>query len=151
MINIKCLNKSISSFFIETKAKNPVYINGELIYDLYLEKRYNEGFLYINGVRAKSLNNGVNYQLIEAELFGYFDEICNLFSNSADIDVDKKTFLPLSIKLDNEYILRIESDTNSVKMTTKLSLNEVRHIRNMIENVFINKIIPLLQKVNLYG
>jgi hypothetical protein len=150
MINIKCLNKSISSFFIETRPKNPVYINGELVYDLYLEKRNNEGFLYINGVRAKSLINGVNYQLIEAELFEYFDEICRLFDDNTEIDVDKETYLPLSIKVNGKSILKIEFEKNSVKMVTGLSINEIRNIRTKFEKTF-NNIFSLLEKVNLHG
>jgi len=137
MINIQCKNKFVSSFFMEINE------------NLYIEKKMEEGHLYINGVRAKVMPDGVTYQMIEPELIRYFDEICQKFNN-AEIDVDEKTFLPLSVKLDNEYILRIEFDANST-MITKIGLNEVRHIRNIIENVFRNKIIPLLQKVNLYG
>jgi hypothetical protein len=137
MINIQCKNKFVSSFFIEINE------------NLY-EKKPEEGHLYINGVRAKALPNGVTYQMIEPELIRYFDEICQKFNN-AEIDVDEKTFLPLSVKRDNEYILRIEFDANSIKIISKIGLNEVRHIRNIIENVFRNKIIPLLKEVSLYN
>jgi len=36
-------------------------------------------------------------------------------------------------------------------MTTELGLDDIRQIRNRFENVFKNKIIPLLKKVGLYG
>ncbi len=136
MINIQCKNKFVSSFFMEINE------------NLYIEKKLEEGHLYINNIRAKALPGGITYQMVEPELIRYFDEICQNFNN-AEIDVDEKTFLPLSVKLDSEYI-RIEFEANSIKIISKIGLNEVRHIRNIIENVFRNKIIPLLQKVNLY-
>lgn len=139
MIKIKCQNKTLNSFFIEVNE------------NLYLEKRSMEGHLYINGIRAKALPGGAQYQMIEPELIGYFNEICQNFNNNdAEIDIDKETFLPLTIKIEGKNILTIEFEYNSTKIMTKIGLNQVRHLRNIFENVFKNKIIPLLQKVNLY-
>jgi hypothetical protein len=149
--NIHCQNKSIDSFFMETKVKEPLYIGGVPTYDLYLEKYPYEGYLYINGVRAKELPAGANYQIIEPKLFEYFDEICEVFDgDDVDIVIDNKSYLPLSIQVDGKYILTIEFSANSAKMITTLSLNEIRQMRTRFENVFRNKIIPLLKKVGLY-
>ncbi|ALG97133.1 hypothetical protein AVT98_gp41 [Sulfolobales virus YNP1] len=139
MIKIKCQNKKIDSFFIEVNE------------NLYLEKRSMEGHLYINGIRAKALPGGAHYQMIEPELFRQFDEICQQFNDDAEIDIDKETFLPLTIKIEGKNVLTIEFESNSTKIMTKIGLNQVRHLRNIFENVFKNKIIPLLQKVNLYA
>ena len=147
MDTIHCSKKSIQSFFMETKVKEPIYIGGVPTYNLYLEKYPYEGYLYVNGVRAKELPAGANYQIIEPKLFEYFDEICEVFDGDVDIVVDNK--LPLSIQVDGKYILTIEFSAHSAKMITRLSLNEIRNIRTKFEKTF-NKIISLLREVKLY-
>jgi uncharacterized protein (UPF0179 family) len=132
---------------METKVKEPIYIGGVPTYNLYLEKYPYEGYLYVNGVRAKELPAGANYQIIEPKLFEYFDEICEVFDGDVDIVVDNK--LPLSIQVDGKYILTIEFSAHSAKMITRLSLNEIRNIRTKFEKTF-NKIISLLREVKLY-
>jgi len=151
MDTIHCSKKSIRSFFIETKVKEPIYIGGVPTYDLYLEKYPDEGYLYINGVHAKALSGGAHYQMIEPILFEYFDEICQLFDGDADIVIDNESYLPLSIQINGKYVLKIEHVGTTFSMTTELGLDDVRQIRNKIESVFKNKIIPLLKKVGLYG
>ena len=135
MINVQCKNKVVSSFFMEINE------------NLYIEKKMEEGHLYINGVRAKELMGGKYYQMIEPELFREFDEICRLFNENTEIDVDKE--LPVSIRINGKSILTIEFEKNSVKMVTKLSLNEIRNIRNKFEKTFVN-ILSILKEVNLY-
>jgi len=151
MGEIYCSKKSIRSFFMETKVKEPIYIGGVPTYDLYLEKYPYEYYLYVNGVRAKELPAGAPYQMIELKLFEYFDEICQLFDGDADIVVDNESYLPVSIQVNGKYVLTIERVGTTFSMTTELGLDDVRQIRNRFENVFKNKIIPLLKKVGLYG
>jgi hypothetical protein len=122
----------------------------EINENLYIEKKLEEGHLYINGIRAKALPGGKYYQMIEPELFKQFDEICRLFNDNTEIDVDKETYLPVSIRINGKSILTIEFETNSVKIVTKLSLNEIRNIRTKFEKTFGN-IFSLLKEVNLYG
>ncbi len=149
MDTIHCSKKSIQSFFMETKVKEPIYIGGVPTYNLYLEKYPYEEYLYVNGVRAKELPAGANYQ-IESKLFEFFDEICEVFDgDDVDIVVDNKSYLPLSIQVDGKYIFTIEFSANSAKMITRLSLNEIRNIRTKFEKIF-NKIISLLREVKLY-
>jgi len=119
----------------------------EINENLYIEKKMEEGHLYINGVRAKELMGGKYYQMIEPELFREFDEICRLFNDNTEIDIDKE--LPVSIRINGKSILTIEFEKNSVKMVTKLSLNEIRNIRNKFEKTFVN-ILSILKEVNLY-
>jgi hypothetical protein len=151
MTTIHCFKKSIQSFFIETKVKEPIYIGGVPTYDLYLEKYPDEGHLYINGVRAKALSGGAHYQMIEPILFKYFDEICQLFNGDTNIVIDNESYLPVSIQVDGKYILTIERVGTTFTMMTELGLDNIRHIRLRFENVFKNNIIPLLKKVGLYG
>jgi len=148
---IHCSKKFIQSFFIETKVKEPIYINGVPTYDLYLEKYPHLGYLYINGVRAKELAAGAHYQIIEPTLFEYFDEICQLFNDDVDIVIDDESYLPLSIQVNGKYIFAIDRVGTTFTMNTELGLNNIRNISNKIEGVFKNKIIPLLKKVGLYG
>jgi beta-galactosidase/beta-glucuronidase len=136
---------------METKVKEPIYIGGVPTYDLYLEKYPHEGYLYINGVRAKELPAGADYQIIEPKLFEYFDEICELFNDNVYIVIDDVSYLPLSIQVNGKYVLMIERVGTTFTMTTELGLNDIRNINNKIERVFKNKIIPLLKEVGLYG
>ena len=151
MIAIHCSKKTVQSFFMETKVKQPIYINGVPTTDLYLEKFPNEGYLYINSIRAKELPAGANYQLIEPELFGYFDEICHLFNDNTEIEIQDETYLPLSIQVNGRYVFRIEREGTTFTVDTELGLGEIRDISNKIESVFKFKIIPLLKRVGLYG
>ena len=139
MIEILCQNKFISTFFIEINE------------DLVLEKKPQEGHLYINNIRAKALPGGVTYQLIEPELFRNFDEICQLFDfNNVEIDIDKKTFIPLSVKADGKYLFTVEFNSNSVKIATKIGLKELIQVSSKIQSIFNNKIVQVLKEVNLY-
>jgi len=151
MIIIHCSNRTVQSFFIEVKVSQPLYINGVPVHDLYLEKRPIEGYLYINGVRAKELSGGAKYQLIEPTLFGYFDEICQLFTGNADIDVEDESYLPVSIQVNGKRVFKIERTGTIFTMDTELGLNDIRHISSKIESVFRVKVIPLLRSVGLYG
>jgi len=161
MITIQCSKKFIQSFFIETKVKEPIYVNGVPTYDLYLAKYPQEGYLYINDVpakalsgsaqRAKALSSGANYQIIEPKLFEYFDEICQLFNDNTDIVIEDESYLPLSIKVNDKYIFAIERASKTFTMNTELGLDDIRNIRNKIEGVFKGKIIPFLKKVGLHG
>jgi len=151
MITIHCSKKFIQSFFIETKVKEYIYINGVPTYDLYLEKYPQEGHLYVNGVPAKALSGGARYQMIEPKLFEYFDEICQLFNDNADIVIEDESYLPLSIQVNGKYIFAIEREGTTFTMNTELGLDDIRNIRNKIEGVFKGKIIPFLKKVGLHG
>lgn len=145
-----CSKGLIQSFSMETKVNEPIYIGGVPTYDLYLEKYPQQGYLYINGVSAKALPGGAHYQIIEPELFGYFDEICQLFNDNTEIVVDDESYLPLSIKVNGKYIFVIEYVVTTFTMNTELGLDDIRNIRNRIERVFKIKIIPLLKQVGLY-
>jgi len=151
MITIQCSKKFIQSFFIETTVKEPIYINGVPIYDLYLEKYPQQEYLHINGVRAKALPGGAHYQIIEPKLFEYFNEICQLFNDNTDIVVEDESYLPLSIQVNGKYIFEIEHAGTTFTMNTELGLDDIRNIRNKIEGVFKGKIIPLLKEVRLHG
>jgi len=151
MITINCYNKTIRSFFIETKIKEPIYIGGVPIYELYLEKRPNEGHLYINGVRSKALSGGTNYQMIEPVLLQYFDEICQMFSDNTDMDINDESYLPTSIRVNGKHVFLIEREGTTFIMNSELGLNDIRQISDKIESVFKVKIIPLLRRVGLYG
>ena len=151
MDTIHCSNKSIQSFYMQTKVKEPIYIGGVPTYDLYLEKYSDERYLYINGVHAKALLVGTHYQMIEPILFEYFDEICQLFDGNADIVVDNESYLPVSIQVNGKYVLMIGHVGTTFTMITELGLDDIRHIRTRFENVFKIKIIPLLKKVGLHG
>jgi len=151
MITIHCSNRTVQSFFIEVEVSQPLYIGGVPTRDLYLEKRPVEGYLYINGVRAKELSGGARYQLIEPTLFGYFDEICQLFTGNADIDIDDESYLPVSIQVNGKRIFKIERTGTVFSMSTELGLDDIRHISSRVESVFKVKIIPLLRSVGLYG
>jgi len=151
MITIHCSKKFIQSFFIETKVAKPIYINGVPTYDLYLEKYPQQGYLYINGVHAKALPGGAHYQIIEPKLFEYFDEICKLFNDNADIVIEDESYLPLSIQVNDKYIFEIEHVGTTFTMNTELGLDDIRNIRNKIEGIFKGKIIPLLKEVGLHG
>jgi hypothetical protein len=136
---------------METKIKRPLFIGGTATYDLYLEKRPNEGHLYINNVRAKALPGASDYQIIEPTLLEYFDEICKPFDNSTDIDVEDESYLPTSIRVNGKYVFIIDVVGNTFIMNTELGLKEIRDISKTIESVFRTKIIPLLQQVGLHG
>ena len=151
MITINCYNKTVQSFFIETKIKEPIYIGGVPTYDLYLEKRPNEGHLYINGVRSKALSGGTNYQIIEPVLLQYFDEICQMFNDNTDIDINDESYLPTSIRVNSKHVFLIEREGTTFIMNSELGLNDIRQISDKIESVFKVKIIPLLRRVGLYG
>jgi hypothetical protein len=151
MGTIQCEKKFIQSFYMETKVKEPIYIGGVPTYDLYLEKYPHEDYLYINGVQAKELPAGAHYQIIEPKLFEYFDEICQLFNDNADIVIDNESYLPVSIQVNGKYVLIIEHVGTTFTMNTELGLNDIRNISNKIEIIFKNKIIPLLKEVGLHG
>jgi len=151
MITVQCAKRLIQSFFMETKVKDPVYINDEPTYDLYLEKRDHLGYLYINGVRAKALPRGGDYQSIEPTLFKYFDEICQPFDDDTEINVEDESFLPWSIKVKSKPVLEIEYESQTFIMTTDLGIDEIRNISNRIERTFRLKIIPILKEVGLYA
>jgi len=151
MITIQCSKKFIQSFFIKTKVKEYIYINGVPTYDLYLGKYPQEGYLYVNDVPAKALSGGARYQMIEPKLFEYFDEICQLFNDNTDIVIEDESYLPLSIQVNDKYIFAIEREGTTFTMNTELGLDDIRNIRNKIEGVFKGKIIPLLKKVGLHG
>jgi len=140
----------MKSFFMETKVKQPVYINGVPTTDLYLEKFPDKEYLYINSVLASELPAGDYYRLIEPELFGYFDEICQLFNDNTEIEIQHETYLPLSIQVNGRYVFKIERESTTFTVDTELGLSEIRDISNKIENVFKFKIIPLLKRVGLY-
>jgi len=151
MGTIQCEKKFIQSFSIQTKVKEPIYIGGVPTYDLYLEKYPHELCVYVNGVRGKALSLGPVYQINLPTLFEYFDEICELFNDDADIVIDDESYLPLSIQVNGKYVFIIERVGTTFIMTTELGLDDIRRIRTRFENVFKNKIIPLLKKVGLYG
>jgi hypothetical protein len=136
---------------METKIKQPIFIGDTVTYDLYLEKRPNEGHLYINGTRSKVLAKGSQYQIIEPELLGYFDEICKFFNNDTDIDIEDGSYLPISIRENGKYVFIIDVIGTTFTMNTEIGLKDIRDISKTIENVFRTKIIPLLQQVGLYG
>jgi len=140
----------MQSFFMETKVKQPIYINGVPTTDLYLEKYPNERYLYVNGILARKLPAGETYQLIEPTLFGYFDEICQLFSDNTEIEIQDETYLPLSIQVNGKYVFKIERESTTFTVDTELGLSEIRDISNKIESVFKFKIIPLLKREGLY-
>jgi len=135
---------------METKIKEPIYIGGVPTYDLYLEKFPNQEYLYVNSIRAKELPAGTNYQLIEPTLFGYFDEICQLFNDNTEIEIQDETYLPLSIQVNGKYVFKIERESTTFTVDTELGLSEIRDISNKIERVFKFKIIPLLKRAGLY-
>ena len=151
MITIHCDKKTVQSFFMTTKIKQPIFIGGVATYDLYLEKRPNEGHLYISGTRSKVLAGGSHYQIIEPELLGYFNEICKFFNNDTDIDVEDESYLPVSIRQEGKYIFTIDVVGTTFTMNTELGLKDIRDISKTTESVFRTKIIPLLQQVGLYG
>jgi len=151
MIAIHCSNKIVQSFFIETKVKQPIYIKGEPTYDLYLEKYPHMTYLHVNGVRVKNLPAGADYQMIEPTLINYFDEICQLFDNNTDIDVEDGTYLPVSIQVNGKHIFQIERQATTFIMNSELGLGDIRNISSKIESVFKIKIISLLKRVGLYG
>ncbi len=107
--------------------------------------------MYVNGVRAKELPAGADYQINEPKLFEYFDEICELFNDDVYIVIDDESYLPLSIQINGKYVFTIERVGTTFTMTTELGLNDIRNISNKIERVFKNKIIPLLKEVGLHG
>jgi|GEM_PF-2488819 len=151
MIAVHCSGKVMQSFFIETKVKEPIYIHGVPTYDLYLEKYPDKGHLYINSVLASELPAGDYYRLIEPTLFGYFDEICQLFSENTEIEIQDEMYLPLSIQVNGRYVFRIKRESTTFTVDTELGLSEIRDISNKIEDVFRFKIIPLLKRAGLYG
>ncbi len=151
MITVQCAKRLVQSFFMETKVKDPVYINDNPTYDLNLEKRNHLGYLYINGVRAKALPRGRDYQLIEPALFGYFDEICQSFDDDTEITVEDESFLPWSIKVKSKSVFEIEYESQTFIMTTELGLDEIKSISKRIERTFSLKIVPILKKVGLYA
>ena len=138
------------SFFMETKVKEPILINGVPTYDLYLEKYPDKGQLYINSVLASELPAGDYYRFIEPTLFGYFDEICRPFNDNTDIEIQDETYLLLSIQVNGKYVFRIEREGTTFTVDTELGLSEIRDISNKIENVFKFNIIPLLRRAGLY-
>jgi len=151
MITIHCYNRTVQSFFMEVEISQPLYINGVPVRDLYLEKYPGEGHLYINGVRARQLPSGSDYQLIEPTLLGYFNEICQLFTGNADIDVEDELYLPVSIQINGKRVFKIERTGTIFTMDTELGLDDIRHISDRVESVFRVKVIPLLRSVGLYG
>jgi len=141
----------MQSFFMETRVKQPIYINGVPTYDLYLEKYPDKEDLYINSVLATELPAGDYYEFIKPTLFGYFDEICQLFNDNTEIEIQHETYLPLSIQVNGKYVFKIEHESTIFTVDTELGLSEIRNISNKIENVFKFKIIPLLKRAGLYG
>jgi len=150
MITIQCYKKVVQSFFMETRAKEPIYIGGEPKRDLYLEKYHHLGYLHINGIRAKALPNGADYQMIEPKLFGYFNEICEPFNDDTIITVEDESFLPLSINVNSKPVFELEYISPTFTMNTDLSIDEIRTIGNRIERAFKVKIVPLLKEVGLH-
>ncbi len=151
MVTIQCYNEFVQSFSMETRIREPIYINGVPTYDLHLAKYPHQGYLYVNGVSAKALSGGADYQMIEPKLFEYFDEICQLFNDNADIVIEDESYLPLSIQINGKYIFVIDYVGTTFTMDTELGLNDIRNISNKIESVCKNKITPLLKEVGLYG
>jgi len=149
MIVINCSRKAVQSFFMETKVKQPFLISGEFTYDLYLEKYPGQAYLYINKVRSKELPGGSKYQIIEPTLLIYFDEICALFNDNTDIDIDDESYLPTSIKTNGKYVFQIDRVVTTYIVNTELGLDEIKKISDRIEHVFRMKIIPLLKQVRL--
>jgi len=141
----------VQSFLIETKVKEPIYVKGVPTYDLYLEKYPHMTYLHVNGVRAKELPAGADYQMIEPTLINYFDEVCQPFNGNADIDVEDGTYLPVSIQVNGKHVFQIERQATTFIMNTELSLNDIKNLSSKIESVFKIKIIPLLKRVGLYG
>ena len=151
MVTIQCSNKIIQSFSIETNVKEPIYINGVPTYDLHLEKYPHQTYLYVNGVRAKALSGGADYQMMEPQLIRYLDDICQLFDDDTVIDIQDESYLPFSIQVNGKSIFEIESVATTFTMNTELGLDDIRRISNKIEGVFKTKIIPLLKEVGLHG
>jgi len=151
MVVMTCSNGIIQEFSMETRINEPIYISGVPTYNLYLEKHAHEGYLYINGIRAKALPGGAHYQMIEPQLFSYFDEICQLFNGNTAIFVDDESYLPFIIRNDSGTMLSIEIVGTTFVMNTKLGLDDIRDISNRIERIFRFEIIPLLKEVGLYG